>query len=166
MTVLAAQHLVTELREMHTWTLRLLARIPEERWLESIPWTECLVAWHIGHLAWYPDELQARYSEQTAVLGDDWKQHFWSEQPLDPTNAPTREKILRVYEETLERFCDWFLTLPEDVLYEKRMHADGDSGSPFSAMLMLIFHEGEHYAGLDSMRWWWEQQGPASTAAV
>ncbi len=162
MTSLVAQNLVTELRDMHTWTLRLLARIPDDRWLESMPWTECLVAWHVGHLAWYPDEMLTRFSNLPAVLGDDWKEHFWSERPLDPATAPAREEILRVYAETLERFCEWFLTVPEDALYVKQF--EGDGGSPFTAMLMLIFHEGEHYAGLESMRWWWEQQG--HTAAV
>lgn len=161
MAVVAAEHLVNELRAMHHWTERLLARIPEERWLEPVPWSECLVAWHIGHLGWYPDALLARYSGRQRELGDDWTQHFWSDQPLDPATAPSRAEILRVYADTLERFCAWFLTLSEAELYRVHQHADGESGTPFSALLMLIFHEGEHYAHLEAMRWWWQQQGLA-----
>lgn len=152
--------LTVELRRTREWTERSLARLPAGAWWRPAPWTECTAGWHLGHLAWKLDDDAARYFGAARALDAGWEARFYGAAPLDPADAPDDAALLRAFRETHARFVALVAELRDADL--ARSSPDWPDGSVLGAIANVLVHEGEHLAGIDAVRWWFERASAAA----
>jgi hypothetical protein len=144
--------LVDQLRRYRGWTQSLLDETPEDWVYRRVDWTECTIGWHAGHLAWKQDAYGAIYFGAEQRLDSDWKRLFYSADPLDLAAAPPVAELRRVVTEVFERFASQVAALDDAAL--PRASSDWPDGTVLGAITNVIFHEGEHLAGIEALRWY------------
>ena len=143
--------LVSDLRRYRGWTEASLARVPDAWVYRRAGWTRCCIGWHMGHLAWKQDAYVATYFGLPARLDADWERRFYGPDPLDPTEGPPLPDLRRAFDDAFS--C--FLSALGEVRDADLLSGDPawPDGTRLGAVTNVIFHEGEHCAGIDALRW-------------
>ena len=139
------------LRHYRSWTGELLAKTPDDWLYRQVDWSECTIGWHMGHLAWKQDSYGLIYFGAPQQLDATWKTGFYSEAPLDIASAPPAIELRATFDAVFERFMAQVATLDDVALAQA--NPDWPDGTILGALTNVMVHEGEHLAGIETLRW-------------
>jgi len=143
--------LADRLRCYRGWTRRLTDATPDDWLYREVGWSECTIGWHMGHLAWKQDSYGHIYFGEPQQLDQSWKARFYSEARLDVRFAPPATELRATFDAVFERFMAQVAAIDDAGL--TRSDPDWPDRTMLGALTNVIFHEGEHLAGIESLRW-------------
>lgn len=143
--------LESQLRRYRGWTSESVTEPPDEWLYRQVDWTESTIGWHMGHLAWKHDSYAMIYFGAPQRLDASWKARFYSEKPLEIATAPPVADLRATFDATFERFMRQVAALDDAAL--TRADPAWPDGTILGALTNVIFHEGEHLAGIEALRW-------------
>jgi hypothetical protein len=133
------------------WTLKAIDGVPDD-WIYRIAgWSECTIGWHMGHLSWKLDSYAELYFGQPQQLDSAWQRGFYSDAPLDLSEAPTLERLWEVFEGSHARFAAALAACTDNDL--PRADPSWPDGTLLGAVANVLMHEGEHLAGIEALVW-------------
>lgn len=154
-----------QLRQMRGWTRELLNRVPDEWLYRRAEWTDCTIGWHMGHLAWEIDvEADAAFGIGRR-LDSDWDQLFAAgARPVASEEYPSPERVRRAFSITINRFLEQLGQTEDDSVLMRRRR--GGPKTLLERVLVLIYHEGEHANGIETLLRWFEREAGVASAVT
>lgn len=140
-----------QLRDVRRWTDKLLARAQEDWLYRRVAWTDNTIAWHMGHLAWQQDQDGAAAFGSVAQLDSDWTRFFGFDCEVFPPDAyPPAQRVRAVFASTCARFLEQLGQVDEDRALLQRSNTRPDR-AVLTIVVNIIYHEGEHSAGIGTL---------------
>lgn len=147
---MALELLESQLRQVRSWTRELIAGMPDEWMHRRVDWTDCTIAWHMGHLAWEQDVFADSAFGIGRRLGDDWERLFSAGSVvLEPEAYPPPERIRAAFSIALNRFLEQLGQTEDDTVLMRRRR--GGPKTLLEQVLVLIYHEGEHASSIGTL---------------
>lgn len=145
-----------QLRQVRGWTWKQIDETSESWLYRRVDWTDNTIGWHMGHLSWELDVYTEICFDVDRELDADWDRLFASGcEVYEPGEYPDADRLVAVFHRSMRRFLECLGQVEEDDALVQRLRPHPANHNPtwtlLNAVVNLVFHEGEHSAGIATL---------------
>lgn len=151
-----------QLRHVRNWTWKTIDGTSEAWLYRRVDWTDNTIGWHMGHLSWELDVFTELCFDADRELDAEWDRLFAAGCAVyEASEYPPADRLIAVFHRSMRRFLEHLGQVEEDHALTQRVQPRTESGAPsrtlLNAVVLLIFHEGEHAAGIGTLAAFFER---------
>jgi hypothetical protein len=151
-----------QLRQVRGWTWKCIGGTSEGWLYRRVDWTDNTIGWHMGHLSWELDVFTEICFDADRELDAEWDRLFAAGCGIfESGEYPPADRLTAVFHRSMRRYLEHLGQIEEDdaLIQQLQPHPASPNlrWTLLNAVVNLVFHEGEHAAGIGTLAAYFER---------